>query len=444
MSIRLINSRRIRGGRKARRAFQLAMSFRGGLIFGLCLMFCAVQALGQTPPGNNPKSDGCKFEAPYKLNLEDCFRIIFTHKPLHPLAPSSIVPGSGPAASAALEFQPNRNKWQIHSTTAAGVSFRKFWFVESKINFSRPAFSESARAVSDDFRISIYGRHQSLPRMDFYGLGPDSNKQDLAVFSRRDTTAGVSVLNPVNDWLAVEGSIESLWPHIRHVKDSSAPSIEQVYTEAEAPGLTRQPHFMRYSFFIKPHYPPEPLFSVDYNIGYSYYQDTHDGRFSFHRFDADIRHHFRFGRVNNDPYKTREGARLPHTRRSNLMLRAHVSSSFTGNDQEVPFYYQETLGGSDIHGDAGLRAFNDYRFRDRNLLLFQGEYQVEIKNGYGAMLFYDAGKVAPRFGDLGAARLRHSYGVGLTVSRGDRIYFRAYVGLGGGEGAHPFFGVPKL
>ena len=129
---------------------------------------------------------------------------------------------------------------------------------------------------------------------------------------------------------------------------------------------------------------------------------------------------------------------------SNLDFRFRLSSARTGSGKQVPFYYQDTLGGSDINNDPALRGFADYRFRDRNLMVLQTEYQINIKNGYGVMVFYDTGKVAPTLGGLGSARLRHSYGVGFTMFSGDRVYFKVYIGLGGGEGRRMFVGVPKF
>jgi hypothetical protein len=37
--------------------------------------------------------------------------------------------------------------------------------------------------------------------------------------------------------------------------------------------------------------------------------------------------------------------------------------------------------------------------------------------------------------------MRHSFGFGLTFWSGEKVWFRAYVGLGSGEGLHNFVGV---
>jgi hypothetical protein len=50
---------------------------------------------------------------------------------------------------------------------------------------------------------------------------------------------------------------------------------------------------------------------------------------------------------------------------------------------------------------------------------------------FGALdgaLFYDAGKVAPRFGDLDLTDLKRSYGIGFRFHSDDRTFFRLDVG----------------
>ncbi|MDQ2899416.1 MAG: hypothetical protein M3Y07_06395 [Acidobacteriota bacterium] len=57
------------------------------------------------------------------------------------------------------------------------------------------------------------------------------------------------------------------------------------------------------------------------------------------------------------------------------------------------------------------------------------------------MAFYDTGKVTMVKSDLDFSNFRHSFGFGGNIWAGAKVVFRAYVGLGGGEGVHPFFGI---
>jgi hypothetical protein len=113
----------------------------------------------------------------------------------------------------------------------------------------------------------------------------------------------------------------------------------------------------------------------------------------------------------------------------------------------VPFYLQETLAGSDIDNQATLRAFKDYRLRGPDMMMVQAECDLRIRSwaykyvGIGVMATYDAGKVTLQKSDLNFSGMRQSFGGGLVFYLADKLVFRAAVALGGGEGAHPFFGV---
>jgi outer membrane protein assembly factor BamA len=81
-----------------------------------------------------------------------------------------------------------------------------------------------------------------------------------------------------------------------------------------------------------------------------------------------------------------------------------------GAGQQVPFYYQPTLGGS-----QQLRGFREFRFRDQNSLVMSAEYRWEASWMLDAAVFVDAGKVAATRSDLNLRDLAASYGVGLRV-----------------------------
>ena len=61
------------------------------------------------------------------------------------------------------------------------------------------------------------------------------------------------------------------------------------------------------------------------------------------------------------------------------------------------------------------RGFREFRFRDRNSLLFTAEYRWEAWWALDPALFVDAGKVASRRNDLDLSDLEVSYGIGFRV-----------------------------
>jgi hypothetical protein len=183
--------------------------------------------------------------------------------------------------------------------------------------------------------------------------------------------------------------------------------------------------------FIRPHFPGMPPYWLDYKIAYGFYHDTGTGEFSFRRFTADVRHQI---------YPERVGGQV--NRDSVLDLRGYFSTATADVGHRIPFYLQETLGGSDINGASALRGFIDYRFRAPHLVLFQADYSRRVWGPLGLMAFYDAGTVALLRSDLDLKNLKHSFGFGITAWAADKVVFKAYIGLGSGEGRHMYFGVP--
>lgn len=88
-----------------------------------------------------------------------------------------------------------------------------------------------------------------------------------------------------------------------------------------------------------------------------------------------------------------------------LALRASTTNVSDGNT--VPFFLLPDVGGRD------LRGYANYRFRDRNSLVFTGEYRWYVQEWVDFAIFYDAGKVAARRSDLDFDHLKSSVGAGI-------------------------------
>jgi outer membrane protein assembly factor BamA len=91
-----------------------------------------------------------------------------------------------------------------------------------------------------------------------------------------------------------------------------------------------------------------------------------------------------------------------------LSLRASTTTAADGDT--VPFFLMPTLGGG-----SALRGYGNYRFRDRNALLFTAEYRWYAQEFVEMALFYDAGKVERRRADLDFDGLKSNVGIGLRL-----------------------------
>ena len=84
----------------------------------------------------------------------------------------------------------------------------------------------------------------------------------------------------------------------------------------------------------------------------------------------------------------------------------------------MPFYFQRTLGGSDLNGQRLLAGFDDYRFRGPRLLLLQEGVEHSLWGPVGVFAQLEHGQVALAGGDLGFGSLKTTTALGVTIRAG--------------------------
>lgn len=392
----------------------------------------------------------CSFSQDFLQKLFSCATSTVTARPFHFIA-QSIVPGSGVGGGGRYEYDPDaKNGTQNQLVATSVITIRQFWFAELALNSQIPVVADwnpSQQALAFDF----YARNRSMPTLPFYGIGPNTNVNDSVKFSERDTRAGIAMSTPVPkiSWLSAGATFEGLWPSIAGVAGQDIVSIQKEYTEQTAPGLASQPPFVHTQVFLGPHKRFAERFEINYRVAYDFFHDSETGHYSFQRLETHLEHRFY-------PEKKKHGGAIEQNYFS-FMWRYSVSQASSGN--AVPFYLQETLGGSDIDNEPSLRAFKDYRFRGPDLMAVQAEYDRKLcqecapcKPGVmrtvcdhlGLLVNYDAGKVALRKSDLDFSDMHQSFGGGVAIYLGKDVVFRMAVALGGGEGTHPYFGIANF
>jgi hypothetical protein len=117
-------------------------------------------------------------------------------------------------------------------------------------------------------------------------------------------------------------------------------------------------------------------------------------------------------------------------------FRLLISESAAGANSVVPFYFQPTLGGSDIMGNPSLSSYADYSFRGPNLLLLRESFEHSLWGPLGFTFIADQGKVALARGDVDFQNLKHSFATGITLRAGGFPQVFLLFALGGSEGHH--------
>lgn len=306
----------------------------------------------------------------------------------------------------------------------------------------------------------IYLQTTSLEKLFFFGLGQNSAEADKSVFGMRQTIVGGSAIYPLTKFqplralnLSLLGAVNGRFVDIRGNGAEPSPSIEQRYDDLSAPGLSRQPGFLQLTEGVRlqPSWFGGRL-QPDYLVSFDQFHAGSDARSSFRRWTLDLNHtvplystaRSSFTRETNGPDECFQGPdstkcptlSLSRNRGGSIGFRLMVSGSSASSGHAVPFYFQPTLGGSDINGNASLPSFEDYRFRGPNVILLQESFEHSIWGPLGFEFLATQGKVTMKQGDLSFGGLSHSFATGLTVRAGGFPQISLLFAFGGGEGTH--------
>jgi len=236
--------------------------------------------------------------------------------------------------------------------------------------------------AKDRIRVEITGNWIDAPGVAFYGVGNNSRKNDRVDFQYRNTTVGASTTFQAARFMAIGGGLDYL-------------DYETGLSAISSNGALN-PNYRRSRVFAEIDSRTSPDYARSgglYRVEWSDYRETTEGRNSFQRVDAEAQQFVPLMRENWV-----------------IALRALASTTTSADGEDVPYFLMPELGGSHM-----LRGYPAWRFRDRNRLLFTGEYRWTAGPFVDMAVFVDAGKVAQRRTDLDLQDLKTSHGVGLSI-----------------------------
>jgi hypothetical protein len=397
--------------------------FRYAAVVALVLL--ANEALGQTP---QTRAEALRHEreakrgrlTPYKHNgletalhiAEDRF-IPFLERDGVYARLGGVAAGGGTAFGMGFRDRSLARRRGSVDVWAAG-SLTKYWAVEARADYPLDP--------GDWLNIEGYGRRYEYPSEDFFGTGPDAVREDFTVFNIHGSLFGSRLDVRPSDHLTFGGGVEYRKPRIAPGNQLNVPSIEALFDDIAAPGLTSQPDYVRPWGFVEIDYrrPKNAKHGGYYRAEFSQYNDQDGSAFTFSRYDLDLRQYVSF----------------LGDRRS-LVGRVVLSTTDVEAGRRVPFYLMPSLGGQNT-----LRGFHMHRFIGPHAILLQAEYRWDIWSALEAALFYDAGKVTWNRSDLNLKDLEHDYGFGFRFNTSESVIFRVDAAFGSRDGAnlHVVFG----
>ncbi|HXM23353.1 MAG TPA: hypothetical protein VN948_19005 [Terriglobales bacterium] len=402
-----------------------------------------------------------------------CAEELATDHPLH-LALGSIAPqnGFGFGLAFVTHYTPNeswRLSWDFDAVGATSGSWRAGGYmklihtpVQHIIVVTNPTGkpAKSNLAVHPYTVFNIYAQAISLNQLSFFGVGPSTLESGKTVFGMQHTIIGANVIKPVTEWPAIRslnlsllGEVNGRFVNLRGNHGASTPSIEQVYTNASAPGLATQPGFVQLGegIRLKPVLFNDHL-QFNYLVNFQQFFAPSDSTYSFRRWTVDLDHEVPlYGHSQSVKPKDTNGpdecaqavgaekcppVSYSRNRNGTIGMRLLISESMASAGSVVPFYFQPTLGGSDINGSPALSSYADYRFRGPNLLLLRESFEHSLWGPLGFTFMADQGKVALTRGDVDFQNLKHSFATGITLRAGGFPQVFLLFAWGGNEGHH--------
>jgi hypothetical protein len=424
--------------------------------------------------------------------LMDCGQELFTGQPVH-IAVGSIAPQNGFGVGLAYVGHKTTENWRITWNSDAVASDNGSWragvylkLVNTYEKAPTIEFGTKGRNLKPNLTalperpvINLYAQTITLNKLTYFGLGPDSIEAGRSFYGMRQTILGASAVKPFAARLsaAVFGEVNGRFVDIRPSLGQPSPTIAALYTEATAPGLTSQASTLQLGEGIRMR--PvllDDFIHLDYDVTYQQYVAPGNSTFSFQRLTADLSHQFAIYRkttriilprdtngpdecsVDRDSENaecsvdkfaqhheclTTQGAtsseckELSRDLQGSFGVRVYTALSMTPGGDIVPFYFQPTLGGSDINGNQSLSSYQDFRFRAPNVFLLRENFEHSIGSlPLGFTFMIDEGKVALTRGGLGSSPWIHSFSAGLTLRAGGFPQVFLLFSWGGNEGTH--------
>jgi hypothetical protein len=400
-----------------------------------------------------------------EFSIPGCAQLLFMDHPLH-IAVGSIAPqngvGFGPAMVLHHDAPKAYYKWNFDAVGTMNGSWRAGVYMKIVPVPDRGVKIGKAKgALFTRPLFTIYAQSITLNKLGFFGLGPATTVTGKSYFGMQQTIAGVHAILPVPKAkklnLSLVGEMNGRFVDIRSRTGESSPSIEALYTNATAPGLTSQPGFVQFGEGLRIKPALGEYLKLNYSGMFQQFVAPGDSTFSFRRFILDFDHEIPLAKIRmtspkdgNGPNECGPGSgdldcplavstkerKAVYNRTGAIDLRFLLTESIASGGSVVPFYFQPTLGGSDVNGTNALPSFQDYRFRAPNLMLLHGSLEHSIWGPFGFTFAADTGKVVRFRDDIAFQHFSHSFATGITLRAGGLPMVYLVYAWGGHEGNH--------
>ena len=304
-------------------------------------------------------------------------------------------------ASPPNGFYPEIGRIRQGGGFSLGVGYRRFfarnalWAVRTRYSVKNYKQVEVGTRTPWDGggRLTLEAKAGWLdaPQVAYYGVGmpPESARTS---FDLNQTYAAATAEFRPNSWTRLDGEV-GFDDYSTEPGHGSHPSIETRHNPGDTPALFSDVSFIR----VQARAAIDSRTSAGYSRNGGLYGLT---LASF----ADRGHPYGFQQLDAEAIQ-----HLPIVRDNWVFSVRGRVQTILGEDDAVPFFLLPQLGGG-----RTLRGYDTGRFRDRHSILTSAEFRwVPSRLALDMALFYDAGKVTARRGDLDFDGLKSDWGIGV-------------------------------
>jgi len=262
-------------------------------------------------------------------------------------------------------------------------------------------------------------RTEDFPEETYFGVGMNTSGTARTSYDFDSIAVRTRLLIRPNRWARITTLVGYMRSDVGHA-DSSYPSTEERFTDAEAPGLLEQADYLQTTF-----------------AGEIDYRDTggNTSKGGYYRGSFNIWNDVTFNAYNFRRADVQVAQFVPVTPGGAHVVSGRVGAVAVSADDgsRIPFYYLAYAGGMDT-----IRSLREFRFRDRNAMWLSGEYKWRLRPRLSVSAFADVGQVSPDWHSLRTSDMDGGYGASVSVYTRTQTLLRLDVGTGAGEGWQVF------
>ena len=331
---------------------------------------------------------------------------------------------SGAGPTLGLRFEPFAKEEGPYLSITGRGSLERYWNVQSILGYDAGLLTPY-----------LYGSYVHIPQEKFYGVGPETTDELLSNYRWNRGIAGALMGIQAHDNLSFGGHVSYQHNDLGAGRDKGLPDLRNYFLpyrsqyERLIPGLNDQGNYIDVNYMMLGGYAEfdtRQIITEEHGIIDLPGDGAYNSRFAPIEqrlrgisLDADqgvylaaeaIRHQaFESAPYSFTRYKLEAQEYIPFRHGFQVLaLRQFGAFSMTREDDEVPFYMMETLG-----GNRTIRGFDTFRFRDRNVLVANNEFRWQAWFRLDMALFLDAGYSFKNLKDFELGEVETGYGVGF-------------------------------